>query len=140
MFRAYPRVSVDLTTTEVISVLFGMLNPVKARGRPILLEFEEFIAELDRAYRREANIFIFGNGGSAATASHFACDMNKGVGHGKDKKFKVMCLNDNLPTLLAYANDVSYEDVFVEQLKNFMGEGDLVVGISGSGNSENVVR
>ncbi|MDY6973374.1 MAG: SIS domain-containing protein [Thermodesulfobacteriota bacterium] len=103
-------------------------------------EFEDLISALDRAYRREANIFVFGNGGSGTTASHFACDMNKGFSCGKARKFRVMCLNENLPTLLAYANDVSYDDVFVEQLKNFMGEGDLVIGVSGSGNSENVVK
>jgi D-sedoheptulose 7-phosphate isomerase len=103
-------------------------------------EFEEFIADLDRAYRREANIFIFGNGGSASAASHFACDMNKGVTYGMKKRFRVICLNDNLPTILAYANDVSYDDVFTEQLKNLMKPDDLVIGVSGSGNSENVLR
>lgn len=133
----YNEVGIGMPSVFIKSYVAGLAEILEGISGK---EFEEFIAELDRAYRREANIFIFGNGGSAATASHFACDMNKGVGHGKDKKFKVMCLNDNLPTLLAYANDVSYEDVFVEQLKNFMGEGDLVVGISGSGNSENVVR
>ena len=85
-------------------------------------------------------IFIMGNGGSAATASHFCCDFNKGISLGKDKMFKFICLNDNVPTMMAYANDLSYHDVFVGPLKNFMKEGDLVIGISGSGNSENVVR
>jgi D-sedoheptulose 7-phosphate isomerase len=85
-------------------------------------------------------IFIMGNGGAAATASHYVCDFNKGVSYGEDKMFKFICLNDNIPTLMAYANDISYEEVFVGQLKNFMQEGDIVIGISGSGNSENVVR
>lgn len=57
-----------------------------------------------------------------------------------EKKFKVICLNDNIPTMLAYANDLSYEKVFVEQLKNFLQPGDVVIGISGSGNSENVIQ
>lgn len=103
-------------------------------------EFEALIRELTEAYERRAQIFICGNGGSASTASHFACDLNKGVSYGKEKRFKVICLNDNLPVMLAYANDVSYDDIFVEQLKNFMNTNDLVVGVSGSGNSENVLR
>jgi D-sedoheptulose 7-phosphate isomerase len=81
-----------------------------------------------------------GNGGSGSTASHVACDLNKGVSYGRQKRFRVISLNDNLPTLTAYANDVSYEDVFVEQLRNFLCPGDLVVGISGSGNSPNVLN
>lgn len=103
-------------------------------------EFEDFIGELIEAYNRRSHIFICGNGGSAATASHFACDINKGVSFGKEKRFKVICLNDNIPTMLAYANDISYEDVFIEQLKNFINKDDLIIGISGSGNSENVLR
>jgi D-sedoheptulose 7-phosphate isomerase len=86
------------------------------------------------------HIFIMGNGGSAATASHFVCDFNKGASYGYGKRFKFICLNDNYPSLLAYANDVSYEDVFVEQLKNFFVPNDVVVGISGSGNSKNIIK
>lgn len=64
-------------------------------------------------------IFIMGNGGSSATASHYVCDFNKGISMNQDKKFKFICLNDNIPSLMAYANDLSFEDIFVEQLKNF---------------------
>lgn len=92
------------------------------------------------AYKKNKQIFVFGNGGSASTASHFACDINKTVSLNQEKRFKVICLNDNLPTLLAYANDGSYQDIFLEQLKNFLQPNDVVIGISGSGNSENVVR
>ena len=92
------------------------------------------------AYRSDDRIFVMGNGGSGSTASHFACDLNKGCCMDLDKKFKMVCLNDNIPTLLALANDVSYEVVFEEQLKNFFCAGDLVIGISASGNSENVLR
>ena len=81
-----------------------------------------------------------GNGGSAMTASHFACDLNKGCSLGRDRRFKVICLNDSMSTILAYANDLSYEHVFFEQLKNFFMPGDVVIGISGSGNSPNVLR
>ena len=81
-----------------------------------------------------------GNGGSGSTASHFTCDINKGCCMDLNKKFKMICLNDSIPTLLALANDVSYDAVFVEQLKNFFLPGDLVIGISGSGNSPNVLH
>ena len=82
----------------------------------------------------------FGNGGSGSTASHFCGDFLKGVSCGLDKRFRFLCLNDNIPALLAIANDISYEDVFIEQLKNHLQENDLVIGISGSGNSMNVVK
>ena len=95
---------------------------------------------LQKAYEEGQQVFIMGNGGSASTASHFACDFNKGLSYGKRKRFKVISLNDNLPTLLAYANDVSYENVFLEQLKNFFNPKDYVIGISGSGNSKNVIK
>ncbi len=102
--------------------------------------FEETASALLSAYDDEKQIFIMGNGGSGSTSSHFTCDINKGCCFNVDKKFKVICLNDNIPTMLAYANDVSYEKVFVEQLKNFLKPGDVVIGISGSGNSENVIQ
>lgn len=85
-------------------------------------------------------IFIMGNGGSAATASHYVCDFNKGISFGKETKFKFICLNDNIPSLMAYGNDLSYADIFVYALQTYFNEGDVVIGISGSGNSENVVR
>jgi D-sedoheptulose 7-phosphate isomerase len=103
-------------------------------------QFEEIINLILDAYHKENRIFVMGNGGSGSTASHFTCDINKGCCMDLEKKFKVICLNDNMPTMLALANDVSYEAVFVEQLKNFFEPGDLVMGISGSGNSENVLQ
>ena len=105
-----------------------------------LERYEKIVLMIMRAYHGGSHIFIMGNGGSGATASHFACDINKGCCMDLDRKFKVMCLNDNMPTLLALANDVSYDVVFEAQLKNFFVPGDLVIGISGSGNSENVLR
>jgi len=85
-------------------------------------------------------IFVCGNGGSASTASHFACDIVKGASYNRQSRFRIMALTDQVPTLTAYANDVSYDAVFVEQLKNFAEPGDLFMGISGSGNSPNVLR
>ena len=102
--------------------------------------FERLIETFLKAYTDGKHIFVMGNGGSASTASHLACDINKNVCTGCEKRFKVLCLNDNFATMLAYANDVSYADIFVEQLKNFFVEGDVVVGISGSGNSLNVIK
>ena len=86
-----------------------------------------------------------GNGGSAATASHWVCDFNKGCSinpnnNNSSKRFKMICLNDNIATMLAYANDTSYDDIFVEQLRNYFSPGDVVIGISGSGNSNNVLK
>jgi D-sedoheptulose 7-phosphate isomerase len=86
------------------------------------------------------HIFVCGNGGSASTASHFACDIVKGASFNRESRFRIMALTDQMATLTAYANDVSYESVFVEQLKNFAQPGDLLMGISGSGNSPNVLR
>jgi D-sedoheptulose 7-phosphate isomerase len=85
-------------------------------------------------------MFVCGNGGSATTASHFVTDMLKGASYGRSRRFRIMALTDSLSTVSAYANDVSYDCVFVEQLKNFAQPGDLVMGLSGSGNSPNVVR
>ena len=98
------------------------------------------IATLEGARRDGRHIFVCGNGGSASTASHFVCDMVKGASFNRESRFRIMALTDSLPTITAYSNDVSYDCVFVEQLKNFAGTGDVVMAISGSGNSPNVVN
>ena len=98
------------------------------------------IGILIQARNEDRRIFVCGNGGSASTASHFVCDMVKGASCNKDKRFRIMALTDSLPTITAYANDVSYDCVFVEQLKNFAEPGDVVIAISGSGNSPNVLQ
>ena len=103
-------------------------------------EINTFINLLITARDEGRTIFIMGNGGSASTVSHFCCDFNKGASYGYDKRFKFICLNDNTATMMAYSNDVNYEDAMVEQLKNFFEPGDYVIGISGSGNSKNVVK
>jgi D-sedoheptulose 7-phosphate isomerase len=92
------------------------------------------------AYESEKNIYIFGNGGSASTASHYQNDFNKGVSEWTPKKFRFVCLNDNIPTVMAIANDIGYEEVFRFQLRGRLVPGDIVIGISGSGNSANVVN
>jgi D-sedoheptulose 7-phosphate isomerase len=100
----------------------------------------QVIEALARARDEGRRIFVCGNGGSASTASHFVCDLVKGASYQRDKRFKIMALTDSLPTLTAYSNDVGYDCVFVEQLKNFAEPGDVVLAISGSGNSPNVLR
>jgi len=91
-------------------------------------------------YEKGGNIYTMGNGGSGASASHAAGDFLKGASYGLEKRFKMICLNDNLPSMMAIANDIGWESIFVEPLKNFLSEDDLVIGISGSGNSKNVVN
>jgi D-sedoheptulose 7-phosphate isomerase len=103
-------------------------------------QYHKIIEQILKAYDEQRHIFVMGNGGSGATASHFACDINKGCCIDLARKFKMICLNDNVPTLMALANDVSYDVVFEEQLKNFFLPQDVVIGLSGSGNSENVLR
>jgi len=92
------------------------------------------------AHARGATIFTMGNGGSGASASHAAGDFLKGASYGLDQRFKMICLNDNLPSMMAIANDIGWDDIFVEPLKNFLQPGDVVIGISGSGNSKNVLK
>lgn len=91
-------------------------------------------------YEKGGNIYTMGNGGSGASASHAAGDFLKGASYGLDKRFRMICLNDNLPSMMAIANDIGWDSIFIEPLKNFLKPEDLVIGISGSGNSKNVVN
>jgi len=95
-------------------------------------------------FKNDKQIFIIGNGGSASTASHFACDLGKGTlknfDDDQEKRFKVISLTDNVATMMAFGNDLCFEDIFVQQLKNLVNSGDVVIGISASGNSANVVK
>ena len=103
-------------------------------------EIEDFVREVERACAGGKQVFLFGNGGSAATASHLACDFQKGIGRESDRKFRVLSLNDCVPIMTAWANDTAYENIFAEQLETFVQPGDLVIGISASGNSPNVLK
>jgi D-sedoheptulose 7-phosphate isomerase len=105
-----------------------------------LSKVSEAIQILSQARAEGKQVFVCGNGGSASSASHFACDMVKGASYGRDVRFRIMALTDSLPTITAYANDVGYECIFAEQLKNFAQPGDVLIAISGSGNSPNVLR
>ena len=92
------------------------------------------------AWRKGSRVFLMGNGGSAATASHMANDLNKYTIVPGQSRFKVLSLSDNVPLMTAWGNDTSYENIFVEQMLNFWEPGDVAVGISGSGNSPNVLK
>ena len=105
--------------------------------------FEQVVHILLKAHQQDKQVFIIGNGGSASTASHFACDLAKGtvdfdkVGF---RRFRAISLTDNMAFITAVGNDIHYDDIFSEQLKNYLNAGDVVIGISASGNSPNVVN
>ena len=120
--------------TEYKTKLLGALDTVD------LEKVEEAIRVLGEARDKGRQIFVCGNGGSAATANHFACDMVKGASYGRAKRFKIMALSEQIPTMTAYSNDVGYDVVFSELLRNFAQPDDVVMAISGSGNSPNVLR
>jgi len=103
-------------------------------------KIEQIINELKKAYKKNKHIFIMGNGGSAATASHFVCDLSKGTMVSGKKRFRVVGLTDNVPLMTAFGNDVSYEDIFKAQIENLIEKGDLAIVFTGSGNSPNILK
>ncbi|MDE0313700.1 MAG: SIS domain-containing protein [Candidatus Poribacteria bacterium] len=119
---------------KYITHLQGVLERLK------LEDVRQSIDVIMDAYHANKQIFVIGNGGSASTASHLACDLGKGTSIAGKPRFRVISLTDNIATMTAWSNDAVYEDVFVEQLKNLVNSGDVVIGISASGNSENVIR
>lgn len=92
-----------------------------------------------QAYEHRRTIFLFGNGGSAALASHMACDLGKGTAEAAGRRLRVVALTDNVALITAWANDTCYENVFAEQLENLLQPGDVAFAISGSGNSPNIL-
>lgn len=103
-------------------------------------DIQRVVELLTQARYNNGQVIIMGNGGSAATASHFACDLGKGTLMTGHPRFRVIALTDNMPLFSAYANDYGYEHVFSEQLKSLVQPGDVVIAISGSGNSRNVLN
>ena len=101
---------------------------------------QEILALLEETYRHGRRIFIMGNGGSAATASHFALDLAKNTIMPGAPRVKAISLTDHVPLITAWSNDTAYEHIFAEQLANMIEPGDLVIGISASGNSLNVIN
>src|SRR5438128_7332323 len=100
----------------------------------------QLVEKLRAALKDDRRVFVFGNGGSAANASHFATDLGKGASDKVGKRFRVLALNDNVSWMTALANDYAYDDVFVGQLQNYARPGDVALGISVSGNSPNCVK
>src|SRR5271169_4267678 len=103
-------------------------------------QIDNGVAVVNAAWRRGAQIITLGNGGSSLTALHFINDWNKSIFMASGKPFRGRSLVDNMGLVMSYGNDISFQDIFVEQLKNILQPGDLVIAISGSGNSENVIR
>lgn len=107
-------------------------------------KIELVINVLLRAYKKNKKVFLLGNGGSASTASHMACDLGKGtlqrIYDNTERRFRVISLTDNSALLTAFANDLSFDDIFVQQLRNLVEIDDIVIALSGSGNSPNVVK
>jgi D-sedoheptulose 7-phosphate isomerase len=117
-----------------------------------LLDLERTVREMDReaiwaatvvlfeAWKNGKQVFLVGNGGSAATASHMANDLNKLTITAGKARFKASALTDNVPLMTAWGNDAAYEDIFAEQLVNFINPGDVIIAISASGNSPNILK
>lgn len=107
-------------------------------------KIELIIDVLVAAYKKDRKVFILGNGGSATTASHMACDLGKGtlqrIYDNTERRFRVISLTDNVALITAFANDLSFDDIFVQQLRNLVETDDVVIALSGSGNSPNVVK
>lgn len=126
----------------------GVSNPIREYlddVRDVLQQAPEaaiaqVIAQLLEAHRARRRVFVFGNGGSAATASHFACDLGKGAIVPGHARFKVIALTDNVPLMTAWANDTAYANIFAQQLEGLVEAEDVVIGFSGSGNSANVLH
>lgn len=129
---------INYATTDYIRSYLGRLDAVLKALDP--KEISAVGALLSQARHEGRQVFILGNGGSAALASHMAVDLGKGCSRNREKRFRVLSLTDNVPWLTALGNDISYDDVFVEQLKNYADKGDLLLAISGSGNSKNVLK
>lgn len=127
-----------MTQINTVNSYFGYLSRTVAD-----LPFQtinDVVDLLMRAYETSATVFLFGNGGSAALASHLACDLGKGTVNGSPKRFRALALTDSVPLMTAWANDSDYENIFSEQLLNFVQAEDIAFAISGSGNSPNVLN
>jgi len=101
---------------------------------------DQMVEAIWRGYEAGRTLFLFGNGGSAALASHFACDIGKSTIAEGHRRFRAIALTDNVPLITAWANDKGYEDIFSEQLDGLAEKGDIAMAVSGSGNSPNVIK
>lgn len=125
------------TSTFVANYVDALVNVLPALDRANLAKAVQALRDARDASQ---TVFACGNGGSASIASQMVVDLVKGASYGRDKRFKMMALTDSISTMTAYANDTAYTDVFVEPLRNFAEAGDVIIAISGSGNSTNVLN
>jgi D-sedoheptulose 7-phosphate isomerase len=130
--KGYPTYASSRAYFQKVAALFADLDA----------QTDRFIATLYRGFEEGRTVFLIGNGGSAAAASHFGQDLAKGTlsSMSAKQRFRVIPLTDNIGFITALANDEGYESIFEQQLRNLAREGDLLVAISGSGNSPNVLR
>lgn len=126
--------SVTIGATTYVQRLKNVLDTLD------LDQIDQAVALIEKAWRDGRQVITLGNGGSALTALHYINDWNKSIFLSSGIPFRGRCLCENVGLIMSYSNDISYEDVFIEQLKNVLEKDDLVIGISGSGNSENVIR
>jgi D-sedoheptulose 7-phosphate isomerase len=123
---------------EAVNTYFAQLeNMIRAISQP---DLQAVLHILEAAYLQGHRIFIMGNGGSAATASHFALDLSKNTITEGAPRLKAISLTDHVPLITAWSNDTAYEHIFAEQLTNLIEPGDVAIGISASGNSPNVIN
>jgi D-sedoheptulose 7-phosphate isomerase len=134
-------------TSEVVpmtrssQIIKAYLDEMRTTLTKLPLEtIEQIVQVLKSARAQKKQVFLFGNGGSAATASHLAVDLTKGTIAPDKPRLRAIALTDNVPLISAWANDTSYEDIFSQQLQNQVEPGDVVIGISGSGRSPNVLK
>jgi len=129
---------INSSIKEYLSDLYKQIDSLQFN------KIQKVIEILHGAYKKGKNIYIIGNGGSATTAMHFSCDLGKGtvrdMNNKKEKRFKVIPLTANIATMTAIANDLSYDEIFSQQLLNVMSEGEVLIAISASGNSKNILN
>jgi len=136
-----PKTKTDKTDRSTLEPIEYYVSRVSNTLEILPLKSIALVIEVLREARNAgARIYIMGNGGSATTASHFAGDLSKGANADGKPRIKAQALVDNIASFSAWANDTSYENVFAEQLENFVEPNDVVIGISGSGNSGNILN
>lgn len=141
MQRGTENESPMLATPEEFSVQAYFQTLTRAIPQLPYSSIQQIISALLQAFEEGRTIYVFGNGGSSATASHMMCDLSKGtIANREGRRFRIVALTDNVPLLTAWANDAGYAQVFSQQLRNLVQPGDLVLAISGSGNSPSIVE
>lgn len=134
MYTATPQRSASTVVTDYLATLHAAMTAIPTEV------FDAAVRVLRHARSHDATVLFVGNGGSASTASHFAADLAKNTQHPKYGRFRTICLSDNVALFSAWANDEGYENVFLQGAKTHLRPNDVLVAISGSGNSENVLR